>query len=51
MMIGQSFLEIPPRKEHVEATSVCTADDTKIILQGPVYVTRALNHMHYLGNS
>lgn len=51
MMIGQTFLEIPPRKEHVEATSVCTAADTWMILKGPVYVTRALNHMHYLGNS
>ncbi|XP_052692764.1 DBH-like monooxygenase protein 2 homolog isoform X1 [Crassostrea angulata] len=49
MMIGQTFLEIPPRKEHVEATSVCTAADTWMILKGPVYVTRALNHMHYLG--
>ncbi|XP_048748779.1 tyramine beta-hydroxylase-like [Ostrea edulis] len=49
MVIGQNYLEIPPRKEHAEFHSVCTAQDTKLALSGPVYVTRGFNHMHYLG--
>ncbi|XP_048751456.2 DBH-like monooxygenase protein 2 [Ostrea edulis] len=49
MMVGQEYLEIPPSKERVEVEAVCSADDTWMALSGPVYVTRALNHMHYLG--
>jgi hypothetical protein len=49
MLVGQDYLEIPPGKDRVEVDAVCSSDDTYMALSGPVYVTRALNHMHYLG--
>lgn len=49
MMIGQLYLEIPPHKDRVEATAVCSPEDTRIALTGPVNISRAFNHMHYLG--
>lgn len=51
MMIGQLYLEIPPHKDRVEATAVCSPEDTRIALTGPVNISRAFNHMHYLGTS
>ncbi|XP_048751432.2 tyramine beta-hydroxylase-like isoform X1 [Ostrea edulis] len=49
MTIGQHYLEIPPGKERVEIDAVCRGEDTRAILSGPIYVTEASNHMHYLG--
>ncbi|XP_061190243.1 dopamine beta-hydroxylase-like [Saccostrea echinata] len=48
MVVGQDYLEIPPGKERVEVDAVCSSEDTRIILSGPVYITRSFNHMHYL---
>ena len=49
MMIGQNYIEIPPGQESVEVVGECTKEDTRLILKAPIYVTQALNHMHYMG--
>ena len=49
MMIGQGYIEIPPGHESVEVTGECTKEDTRLILKAPIYITQALNHMHYMG--
>ncbi|XP_062619795.1 tyramine beta-hydroxylase-like [Saccostrea cucullata] len=49
MMVGQDYLEIPPGKDRVEVDAKCSAKDTNMIFTGPVYITKAFNHMHYLG--
>ncbi|XP_041368427.1 uncharacterized protein LOC121382863 [Gigantopelta aegis] len=46
---GNTWLEIPPGKARAAETSTCTSQCTNSILMGPVYITSALNHMHYLG--
>ncbi|XP_048245467.1 uncharacterized protein LOC124143521 [Haliotis rufescens] len=49
--LGQNFLEIPPGKERTTFTSKCSSDCTGAALNGPIQVTGAINHMHYLGNA
>ncbi|XP_062566816.1 tyramine beta-hydroxylase-like [Saccostrea cucullata] len=49
LVVGQDYLEIPPGKDRVEVDAICSADITSRLLSGPVYITRAFNHMHYLG--
>jgi hypothetical protein len=49
MAVGQHYLEIPPGRERVETDAVCRGEDTQVILSGPIYITEASNHMHYLG--
>lgn len=48
-VVGQEYLHIPP-----QATSsfnhTCPSTCTSEMFQERVYVTRAVNHMHYLGN-
>lgn len=48
-MVGQIYLEIPPGSKRYATSSVCDAEDTRELLKAPIKVTRALNHMHYLG--
>nr|KAG5700456.1 hypothetical protein BaRGS_013943 [Batillaria attramentaria] len=49
---GQEFLEIPPGQPIVTASGGCSADCTRNhVLSSPIYVTTALNHMHYLGTA
>ena len=45
---GQWYLQIPPSKPAVYFDSVCTAECTSR-LQGPIYVTDVILHMHYQG--
>jgi hypothetical protein len=45
LTIGQNYFEIPPRKNEVIVTGQCNS----LSVNGTVYITRALNHMHYLG--
>jgi dopamine beta-monooxygenase len=45
LTIGQSYFEIPPRREEVIVTGQCDSPS----VNGTVYLTRAINHMHYLG--
>lgn len=44
-VIGQNFFEIPPQQEEVHVTGRCN----NLALNGPINITRAINHMHYLG--
>ncbi|XP_022313983.1 tyramine beta-hydroxylase-like [Crassostrea virginica] len=49
LMIGQTYLHIPPGKDRHTESAVCNRDDTRTLFAGPIHVFRALNHMHYLG--
>ncbi|XP_060084217.1 tyramine beta-hydroxylase-like [Ylistrum balloti] len=49
MMIGQNYLAIPPGEASYTVESTCTQYCTSRLLSDTVYITRALNHMHYLG--
>ncbi|XP_025104358.1 DBH-like monooxygenase protein 1 homolog [Pomacea canaliculata] len=51
LMTGQGYLQIPPYTDVTIATSDCTATCTRTLLTGDIYVTDAINHMHYLGKS
>ncbi|XP_070176429.1 dopamine beta-hydroxylase-like [Littorina saxatilis] len=48
-IFGQEFLEIPPGRPSVTAVGSCSADCTRRYMDSPIYITSALNHMHYLG--
>ena len=49
--IGTSFMEIPPGEAHHEETGACYGDCTSRRMSENVYVTLAMNHMHYLGKT
>ncbi|OWF46130.1 tyramine beta-hydroxylase-like [Mizuhopecten yessoensis] len=49
MMIGQNYLAIPPGETEYTAEATCTKGCTSKKWSDTVYVTRALNHMHYMG--
>ncbi|KAK7475231.1 hypothetical protein BaRGS_00033535 [Batillaria attramentaria] len=50
-MVGNADFDIFPRKSHVTVEAKCRSTCTKTYLKEPVYVTAAVNHMHYLGVS
>ncbi|XP_021380223.1 uncharacterized protein LOC110467403 [Mizuhopecten yessoensis] len=47
--VGQEFIEIPPRQPEVDFHSSCSRDCTGAMFPTPIYITRAVNHMHYMG--
>ena len=49
MLIGSVGFELPPGRSEVTVVGSCAAQCTKEEFSGPIYVTSALNHMHYLG--
>ncbi|XP_056001096.1 tyramine beta-hydroxylase-like isoform X2 [Ostrea edulis] len=49
MAVGQQYLAIPPNTLGAVFNSSCTAFCTENMFQKPIYVTRAVNHMHLLG--
>ena len=49
LLVGQNYLELPPGEERVTVDGTCTSDMSSIRMSGPVKITRAVNHMHYLG--
>ncbi|XP_069121902.1 DBH-like monooxygenase protein 1 [Argopecten irradians] len=49
MMIGQTYIAIPPGQETYSVEATCTKDCTSRKLSDTVYITKATNHMHYLG--
>lgn len=49
LMIGQSYLEIPPGQDAYSTEGVCKGSCTPYLMEGPVYITETFNHMHYLG--
>ena len=51
LMIGQSYLEIPPGQTAHSTEGRCAGSCTPYLMDGPVYITEAFNHMHYLGKT
>ncbi|XP_050389759.1 tyramine beta-hydroxylase isoform X2 [Patella vulgata] len=54
LVVGQDFIQLNPQPVHsppVQVTSVCAAKCTKEMFKTPIYITAAINHMHYHGIS
>ncbi|KAL3852551.1 hypothetical protein ACJMK2_016175 [Sinanodonta woodiana] len=51
LSVGQMYLEIPPGGKTVSFTGGCTSFCSKKYMTGPLMITAAFNHMHYLGRS
>jgi dopamine beta-monooxygenase len=51
LMTGQTLLSIPPGQEKVTHVGVCPSYCSQKMLNQPLYVMAAANHMHYLGSS
>ncbi|KAH9489133.1 hypothetical protein Btru_057526 [Bulinus truncatus] len=53
LVIGQNFLQIDPVQgednSDLEFTSSCPQGCTESMFRHPIYITSAVNHMHYLG--
>lgn len=49
LMIGQYNLEIPPGTLGYSAIGSCHGDCTEQIMDGPIYISTVMNHMHLLG--
>lgn len=49
LMVGSSSFQLPPGRSDVEVVGTCSKQCSKEKFKGPIYVTAALNHMHYLG--
>lgn len=50
-LFGQEYLNIPPMTESIKYEATCPGDCTVDMFRQKVYITRAINHMHYLGVS
>lgn len=50
-LFGQEYLTIPPLTDSVKYEATCPSDCTVDMFKEKVYITRAINHMHYLGVS
>ena len=49
LLVGQQWLEIPPRSTDAVFTSDCTSACTSNLMRGDIHVTQAFNHMHLTG--
>ena len=49
MITGQTFLEIPPGQYAYSTDGGCPGHCTSSMMEGPIYIMEAFNHMHYLG--
>ncbi|KAL4218744.1 hypothetical protein ACF0H5_021332 [Mactra antiquata] len=49
LMIGQTKLDIPPLVQSVIFTGECPGSCTSKMMEGPINVSVAINHMHLLG--
>ncbi|KAK3089057.1 hypothetical protein FSP39_000478 [Pinctada imbricata] len=49
LMVGQSYLLLPPGEERINVEGDCTAQMSRAFLKGPIRFVSAVNHMHYLG--
>ncbi|KAJ8300555.1 hypothetical protein KUTeg_022074 [Tegillarca granosa] len=47
--VGLERLVIPPAQPEVKYSSVCPGECTSAMFPRPIYITRAVNHMHYMG--
>lgn len=48
-LVGQEYLEIPPNQSSTTFTATCPSECTSEMWNEKIYVTRAVNHMHYYG--
>ena len=48
-MFGQEYLKIPPMTKSITYDATCPSDCTVDMFHQNVFITRAVNHMHYLG--
>ena len=48
-VFGQEYLSIPPMTDNITYEATCPSDCTIDMFKQKVYITRAINHMHYLG--
>ncbi|XP_052776591.1 dopamine beta-hydroxylase-like [Mya arenaria] len=48
-VVGQEYLDIPPYSRGVTFEHTCPSQCTSEMFKEPIYITRAANHMHYLG--
>ena len=48
-VFGQEYLSIPPMTDSITYEATCPSDCTIDMFKQKVYITRAINHMHYLG--
>ncbi|XP_033727098.1 peptidylglycine alpha-amidating monooxygenase-like [Pecten maximus] len=49
LTVGTRYFEIPPGEQEVKVEGRCSTDCSSLLLTGPVYITMANSHMHYLG--
>ncbi|KAH9503088.1 DBH-like monooxygenase protein 1 [Bulinus truncatus] len=49
MKLGHESFLVPPNNPSVTFTSTCTTECTRKLLNASVTVTKAWNHMHYIG--
>ncbi|CAG2219261.1 unnamed protein product [Mytilus edulis] len=47
--VGQEYLNIPPRVPNISFRSRCSSACTEVMFPKGVFITRAVNHMHYKG--
>ncbi|XP_063420670.1 DBH-like monooxygenase protein 1 [Mytilus trossulus] len=47
--VGQEYLNIPPRVPNISFRSSCSSACTEVMFPKGVFITRAVNHMHYKG--
>ena len=45
------ILDIPTGQERLEIDGLCPAECMNTLIDQPIFITVALNHMHYLGKS
>ncbi|CAG2210324.1 unnamed protein product [Mytilus edulis] len=50
MQIGQSHIEIPPGQQSYTVVGKCHSECTRKLIQAPISIFWATNHMHYLGH-
>ena len=51
MSTGQMNLEIPPGQQSYTVVGKCHSECSRKLIQDPINIFWATNHMHYLGNT
>ncbi|KAL3870712.1 hypothetical protein ACJMK2_038756 [Sinanodonta woodiana] len=49
LILGQTYIDIPPGKTAVTAIGTCPGDCTSKLMTGSIHIVNAHNYMHYLG--
>ncbi|XP_033727104.1 peptidyl-glycine alpha-amidating monooxygenase A-like isoform X1 [Pecten maximus] len=48
-VVGTKYFELPPGQEEVRIDGWCSSECSSHYLTGPLYISKAQNHMHYMG--